>query len=137
MKARSSNPRRIYRVEHVDNVVARAVFSRPKQSPLRLEDCFDVALLLLAMTGTRRKQKAPRIFGAQNQDSVKPESTNKNPENKVCFRDSQIRLALSLYPSSIQTITVGPGVTPSPALARSRAVPPIGNYTLPRRLIFS
>jgi len=30
--------------------------------------------------------------------------------------------------------TVGIGIPPIHALARSRALPPIGNYTLPRRL---
>ena len=43
---------------------------------------------------------------------------------------------MSLYPSFIQTVTVGSGVAPDHALARSWAVPPIGNCTLPRRFLF-
>ena len=41
----------------------------------------------------------------------------------------------AMQPSLIRTVTVGFGVTPNPARhPRSRAVPPIGNFTLPRRL---
>lgn len=58
---------------------------------------------------------------------------------------------VSLHPSSIQTITVGPGVSPDHArndytcpggrcqgsrYYGSWAVPPIGNCTLPRRFLF-
>jgi hypothetical protein len=78
----------------------------------------------------------------------------KVPKTKYVFGDlSQIRLALSQYPSSIQTITVGSGITPDHAfwsqeacfrifaskLAESIcswAIPPIGNCTLPRRFLF-
>jgi len=41
--------------------------------------------------------------------------------------------AMCPAPSTIRTVTVGLGIAPSPAPKRSRAVPPIGNFTLPRR----
>jgi hypothetical protein len=72
----------------------------------------------------------------------------KKTENLIVFggnRQSQTRTDLP-PPSSIQTVTVGSGVTPDPAFViamhasrsgRSWALPPIGNFTLPRRLIFN
>ena len=61
---------------------------------------------------------------------LRPSLTRKKSRKQHCQRfrglmSNQTRV--SLYPSFIQTITVGPGVTPDHALLRSRAVPPIGN----------
>ena len=107
----------------------------------------------------KTKRLAIEICGARNQAVVTNEA-NKNPENNNCFRgvkSNQTRM--SLGPSFIQTVTVGPGITPDHACVVttypqgaaqsryyicSRAVPPIGNslalcanVTLPRRLLFS
>jgi hypothetical protein len=65
-------------------------------------------------------------YGARNQATVKNDA-NKNPENKKRFRGNSNQTRVSLYPSFIQTITVGPGFPPDHALVRSRAIPPIGN----------
>ena len=53
-------------------------------------------------------------YGARNQVTVKNDA-NKNPENNERFRGNSNQTRMSLYPSSIQTITVGPGVTPDHA----------------------
>ena len=91
-------------------------------------------------------------YGARNQAGVKNDA-NKNPENKARFRGNSNQTRMSLYPSSIQTITVGPGVTPDHAylvilseceesargLYRRSGIHlhPCTDVTLPRRLIFS
>ena len=74
------------------------------------------------------------------------EPLEQNPENKIVFgayKQTKPYKSASQLPSFIRTITVGSGVPPDhvPRLCLrsaqySWAVPPIGNCTLPRRLLF-
>ena len=50
-----------------------------------------------------------------------------NKRQSLCHRNAS---------SFIQTITVGFGISPNHAPKRSRTIPPIGNFTLPRRTVY-
>jgi hypothetical protein len=70
---------------------------------------------------------APRLdLGAQNQqDNRRPARLNKNPENEVVF--GALKTGWSAHrpavePSSIQTVTVGPGISPGHAAWCTRLV---------------
>ena len=57
---------------------------------------------------------------------------NAHAPEATCFSGAE--MAYFQRSSLIQTVTVGPGISPDrPACAGSRALPPVGNFTLPRR----
>ena len=64
----------------------------------------------------KRKRLAEKTYGARNQ-AYAENDPKKDPENELRFRGSMSnQTRMSLHPSSIQTITVGSGVTPDPVL---------------------
>jgi len=134
----------------------------PEINPSQLRESvrikFAFITKLLSPPGTaagaalKQKRLADKVCGARTRSGHRPrviQHCTKIPENKLRFRGLGLKsnqTRMSLHPSSIQTITVGPGITPDHARRRSRfkrelqncswAIPPIGNCTLPRRFLF-
>jgi hypothetical protein len=87
----------------------------------------------------KSKRLATSTAGRESRpDSALP--PKKHPENESFSgrQKTAVRACRPAKPSLIQTVTVGPGISPDRvAVGGSWALPPIGNFTLPRRLIFS
>ena len=84
------------------------------------------------------KEKALKIYSGQTSHHytyTKDRGKIKN-SGTVIFQSSILAPHHIVYPvsSSIQTLTVGPGISPDHACYGSRALPPVGKRSLPWRL---